>query len=93
MSSYENHTRLQVLLAEQAALRRVATLVAGSTPAPALFAQVCHELGMLLAVKTTDKGYCVIVTNAQADQPVRYDSVRGAVLPDGSAGEGACVGS
>ena len=54
MSSYENHTRLQVLLAEQAALRRVATLVAGSTPAPALFAQVCHELGMLLAVKTTD---------------------------------------
>ena len=54
MSSDENLTRLETLLAEQAALRRVATMVAGSAPAPALFAQVCHELGMLLAVKTTD---------------------------------------
>ena len=54
MSSDENLTRLQALLAEQAALRRVATMVAGSTPAPALFEQVCQELGKLLAVKTTD---------------------------------------
>jgi signal transduction histidine kinase len=54
MSSDENLTRLQALLAEQAALRRVATMVAGSTPAPALFDQVCQELGNLLAVKTTD---------------------------------------
>jgi signal transduction histidine kinase len=45
---------LQTLLAEQAALRRVATMVAGCTPAPALFEQVCRELGELLAVKTTD---------------------------------------
>ena len=29
-------------------------MVAGSTPAPALFEQVCEELGKLLAVKTTD---------------------------------------
>ena len=54
MSSDENLTRLQALLAEQAALRRVATMVAGSTPAPALFERVCEELGKLLAVKTTD---------------------------------------
>ena len=54
MSSDDNPTRLQALLAEQAALRRVATMVAGSTPAPALFGRVCEELGELLAVKTTD---------------------------------------
>jgi signal transduction histidine kinase len=54
MSSDDNLTRLQALLAEQAALRRVATLVAGCTPAPALFARVCEELGELLAVKSTD---------------------------------------
>ena len=54
MSNDENLTRLQALLAEQAALRRVATMVAGSTPAPALFELVCEELGKLLAVKTTD---------------------------------------
>jgi signal transduction histidine kinase len=54
MSSDQNPTRLQALLAEQAALRRVATMVAASTPAPALFGQVCQELGKLLEVKTTD---------------------------------------
>ncbi len=54
MSSDETLTRLQALLAEQAALRRVATMVARGTPAPALFGQVCEELGELLAVKTTD---------------------------------------
>ena len=54
MSSDDNLTRLQALLAEQAALRRVATMVAGGTPAPALFDRVCEELGELLAVKTTD---------------------------------------
>jgi signal transduction histidine kinase len=54
MSSDDNSTRLQALLGEQAALRRVATMVAASTPAPALFGQVCVELGELLAVKSTD---------------------------------------
>jgi signal transduction histidine kinase len=54
MSSDENTSRLQELLAEQAALRRVATLVAGSTRAPVLFGRVCEELGELLAVKSTD---------------------------------------
>ena len=54
MSSDDNPTRLQALLAEQAALRRVATMVAGCTPAPALFGRVCEELGELLAVKSTD---------------------------------------
>jgi signal transduction histidine kinase len=54
MSSDDNLTRLQALLAEQAALRRVATMVAGGTPAPALFDRVCEELGALLEVKSTD---------------------------------------
>src|SRR5215213_11723713 len=54
MSSDDNPTRLQALLAEQAALRRVATMVAGCTPAPVLFERVCEELGELLAVKSTD---------------------------------------
>jgi signal transduction histidine kinase len=54
MSSDDTLTRLEALLAEQAALRRVATMVAAGTPAPALFRGVCEELGELLAVKTTD---------------------------------------
>jgi signal transduction histidine kinase len=54
MSSDDNPTRLEGLLAEQAALRRVATMVAGSTSAPALFGRVCEELGELLAVTSTD---------------------------------------
>ena len=54
MSTDDNPTRLQALLAEQAALRRVATMVASGTPAPALFGRVCEELGELLAVKSTD---------------------------------------
>jgi signal transduction histidine kinase len=54
MSSDDNLTRLQTLLAEHAALRRVATMVAASSPAPALFGRVCEELGELLAVKSTD---------------------------------------
>jgi hypothetical protein len=41
MSSDEDLARLEALLAEQAALRRVATMVAGCTPGPALFGRVC----------------------------------------------------
>ena len=54
MSGDEHLTQLRGLLAEQAALRRVATMVADSAPAPAIFGQVCQELGELLAVTTTD---------------------------------------
>ena len=54
MSSDGSLTQLEALLAEQAALRRVATMVAAGTPAPALFDRVCEELGKLLAVKATD---------------------------------------
>jgi signal transduction histidine kinase len=53
MSSDDNLPRFQALLAEQTALRRVATMVAGCAPGPALFGQVCEELGELLAVKST----------------------------------------
>jgi signal transduction histidine kinase len=54
MSGDDNLIRLESLLAEQAALRRVATMVAASTTGPALFEQVCVELGGLFAVKSTD---------------------------------------
>jgi signal transduction histidine kinase len=54
MSGDDNPTRLHALLAEQAALRRVATMVAAGTPAPVLFGRVCAELGQLLEVKSTD---------------------------------------
>ncbi len=54
MSSDDTLPRLQALLAEQAALRRVAIMVAGGTPAPVLFGRVCEELGQLLLVKSTD---------------------------------------
>jgi signal transduction histidine kinase len=73
MSSNQNPTRLQALLAEQAALRRVATMVAAGTPAPALFGRVCAELGELLAVKATDMiryeddGYATVVGSWTGD--------------------------
>ena len=54
MSGDDEPTRLRALLAEQAALRRVATMVAETTPAPVLFGRVCEELGGLFAVKSTD---------------------------------------
>jgi signal transduction histidine kinase len=54
MSSDDNLARLQALLAEQAALRRVATMVVRGTPAPALIGRVCEELGDLIEVKSTD---------------------------------------
>jgi signal transduction histidine kinase len=54
MSGDDEPTRLRALLAEQAALRRVATVVAGGTSAPLLFDRVCEELGGLLAVRSTD---------------------------------------
>lgn len=50
----DDPTRLQALIAEQEALRRVATLVAASTPAAKLFDRVCEELGGVLDVKSTD---------------------------------------
>jgi signal transduction histidine kinase len=74
MSSDENLSRLQALLAEQAALRRVATMVAASTPAPALFDQVCQELGQLLAVTSTDmirfegEGFATVVGSWTGDE-------------------------
>jgi signal transduction histidine kinase len=49
-----NPERLQELLDEQAALRRVATMVAQDTPAGTLFDRVCQELGGVLSVKSTD---------------------------------------
>jgi len=54
MSSDDDLTRLRPLVAEKAALCRVATMVAAGTPAPALFDRVCEELGKLLDVKSAD---------------------------------------
>ena len=46
--------RLEALLAEQSALRRVATLVAADPDPRRLFDAVCEELGRLLDVESTD---------------------------------------
>jgi signal transduction histidine kinase len=54
MPSDGDPARLEALLAEQAALRRVATLVANETPAATLFDSVCQELGGVMDVKSTD---------------------------------------
>jgi signal transduction histidine kinase len=45
---------LEALLAEQAALRRVATLVAGDPPAGRLFEAVCEEVGRVLGVESAN---------------------------------------
>jgi signal transduction histidine kinase len=50
----QDPARLQALLDEQAALRRVATLVASGAPATSLFDRVCAELGGVLKVEGTD---------------------------------------
>jgi signal transduction histidine kinase len=46
--------RLQALAAEQAALRRVATLVAGNPDPSQVFARVCAEVGAVLGVESTN---------------------------------------
>jgi signal transduction histidine kinase len=47
-------TRLEALLEEQAALRRVATLVARDSDSGLLFGSVCEELARVLGVASTD---------------------------------------
>ena len=53
-SSESSLARLEGLLAEQAALRRVATLVAGDPHAGRLFAGVCQEVGRVLDVDSAN---------------------------------------
>jgi signal transduction histidine kinase len=52
----ENQARLARLVEEQAALRRVATLVARDVPPEEVFAAVTEEIGRLLAVDLTTLG-------------------------------------
>jgi signal transduction histidine kinase len=52
--SDDDTARLEALLAEQQALRRVALLVAADTPAGELFDRVCEEVGLLLGVQSSD---------------------------------------
>src|SRR3954469_25192865 len=47
-------TRLRALAEEQAALRRVATLVASGADPAQLFARVCAEVGAVLGVRSTN---------------------------------------
>jgi signal transduction histidine kinase len=50
----ESLARLEALLAEQAALRRVATLVAASPDPSEVFARVCEEVGTVLGIEGTN---------------------------------------
>jgi signal transduction histidine kinase len=54
MTASNDPAQLEGLLAEQAALRRVAVLVACDSSAATLFERVCAELGGVLGVKSTD---------------------------------------
>jgi signal transduction histidine kinase len=54
MNHSQDPAQLEALLNEQAALRRVATMVASGTPAGELFDRVCEELGAVLGVQSTD---------------------------------------
>jgi signal transduction histidine kinase len=51
IANAESRARLALLAEEQAALRRVATLVARATPPERLFAAVTEEIGLLLPVQ------------------------------------------
>jgi PAS domain S-box-containing protein len=54
ISNTASRVELARLADEQAALRRVATLVARGVPPPVVFAAVAHEVGLLLGVEWTD---------------------------------------
>jgi signal transduction histidine kinase len=75
MNGGQDPARLHALLDEQAALRRVATLVASGAPAASLFDRVCAELGAVLDVEATDmirfegEGAVVVGTWSSAGQP------------------------
>ncbi len=75
MSGDDDLSRLQTLVAEQAALRRVATMVAVGAAAPDFFRGVCEELGELLEVKSTD------MIRYEGD---RYATVVGSWAADGT---------
>jgi signal transduction histidine kinase len=71
----QDPAQLQALLDEQAALRRVAILVASGAPAARLFDRVCAELGGVLDVEATDmirfddEGATVVGTWSSSGQP------------------------
>ena len=56
IAKLEARSELDRVLAEQAALRRVATLVARETPPEAIFAAVAREVGDVLGVDATHLG-------------------------------------
>jgi hypothetical protein len=59
--------QLEALASEQAALRRVATLVAGNPDPSEVFDRVCAEMGAVMGVKSTNlarfegRGYARVV--------------------------------
>ena len=70
---------LRLVADEQAALRRVATLVARAAPAAEVFATVAEEVGRLLSVDAAAVRRC----HADADEIVAAWSSRGEVIPVG----------
>jgi hypothetical protein len=56
VSNAANRAELDRMLAQQAALRRVATLVARETPPEAVFAALAREVGEVLGVDATHLG-------------------------------------
>ena len=69
ISNASAHDKVRVLADEQAALRRVATLVARQTPQAEVFAAIAEEIGRLLAVDSIEM--------------IRYEDDRGAAVVAG----------
>jgi signal transduction histidine kinase len=76
ISNTEARAEVNRLADEQAALRRVATLVAGGAPAAEVFAAVAEEVGQLLQIKDT----ALLRYEADGTATVVVNQVGGAVL-------------
>ncbi len=78
ISNTESRVRLGRLAEEQAALRRVATLVAGGTRPEEVFAAVANEVGRLLSVELANVG------RYESDGTLTFVASAGNLFPVGS---------
>ena len=102
ISNREARDGVRGLVAEQAALRHVATLVAAGAPAPDVFDAVCEEAGRLLDAATVNlsrnrDGFGEVVAAWSAGRTVPVDSIRSTVsapvLVDGELWGALAVGT
>jgi PAS domain S-box-containing protein len=89
ISNSEARTEAGRLTAEQAALRRVATLVARERPPEEVFAAVAEEVGRLLPVEGTamlrgeDEGHSIVASWGRGDDPSVGSTISCPIVVDG----------